>query len=63
MSFVEYAETGGLFGYGVNFLALFSRAPLFVDKILNGEKPTHIPIERPTTFDLVINLKTARYLA
>jgi putative ABC transport system substrate-binding protein len=62
ISFIEYADAGGLFGYGVNFLALYRRAPVFVDKILKGAKPADIPIERPTTFDFVINMKTARAL-
>jgi putative ABC transport system substrate-binding protein len=62
ISFIEYADAGGLFGYGANFLALYRRAPVFVDKILKGGKPADIPIERPTTFEFVINMKTAKAL-
>jgi len=62
ISFLEYAEEGGLFGYGANYLALYRRAPVFVDKILKGAKPADIPIERPTTFEFVVNLKTAKAL-
>jgi putative tryptophan/tyrosine transport system substrate-binding protein len=62
ISFIEYADAGGLFGYGPNYLALYRRAPVFVDKILKGAKPADIPIERPTTFEFVINMKTAKAL-
>jgi putative ABC transport system substrate-binding protein len=62
IGFIEYADAGGLFGYGVNFLALYRRAAVFVDKILKGAKPADIAIERPTTFDFVINMKTAKAL-
>jgi putative tryptophan/tyrosine transport system substrate-binding protein len=62
ISFVEYPDAGGLFGYGVNFLALYRRASVFVDKILKGANPGEIPIERPTKFEFVINMKTAKAL-
>jgi putative tryptophan/tyrosine transport system substrate-binding protein len=62
IGFIEYVDAGGLFGYGVNFLALYRRAAVFVDKILKGAKPSDIPVERPTTFDYVINMKTAKAL-
>ena len=63
ISFLEYADAGGLFGYGANYLALYRRVPVFVDKILKGAKPADIPIERATTFEFVINMKTAKALA
>ena len=62
ISFVEYADAGGLFGYGANYLALYRRAPVFVDKILKGARPADIPIERPTTFEFVINMQAAKAL-
>ena len=58
----EYVETGGLISYGANFPDLFRRAAEFVDKILRGTQPADIPVEQPTKFDLVINLKTAKAL-
>jgi putative ABC transport system substrate-binding protein len=58
----EFVEVGGLMSYGPSFLALFRRAGDFVDKILRGAKPADIPVEQPTRFDLIINLKTAKAL-
>jgi putative tryptophan/tyrosine transport system substrate-binding protein len=58
----EYVEAGGLMSYGPNVPDLYRRAADFVDKILRGTKPTDIPVEQPTKFDLVINLTTARAL-
>jgi ABC transporter substrate binding protein len=60
--FAELAKAGGLIGYGANLPALFRRAGYFVDKILRGAKPSDIPVEQPTEFETVVNLKTARAL-
>jgi ABC-type uncharacterized transport system substrate-binding protein len=58
----EFVEAGGLMSYGPNFLDLYRRAADFVDKILRGAKPADIPVEQPTKFDLIVNLKTAKVL-
>ena len=58
----EYVEAGGLMSYGPNFRTLFRRAAELVDNILHGTKPADIPVEQPTKFDLVVNLKTAKAL-
>jgi putative tryptophan/tyrosine transport system substrate-binding protein len=58
----ETAEEGGLLGYGPRFVELFRERARIVARILRGAKPADIPVEQPTTFDLVINLKTAKTL-
>jgi putative ABC transport system substrate-binding protein len=60
--FREYIESGGLISYGPNTAELFRRAGDYVDKILHGAKPADLPVEQPTNFDLIVNLKTAKAL-
>jgi len=56
----DWVRSGGLMSYGPNFPSLFARSAEMADKILHGTKPSNIPVEQPTRFELVINLKTAR---
>jgi putative tryptophan/tyrosine transport system substrate-binding protein len=56
----EYVDAGSLISYGPNNTELFRRAADYVDKILRGAKPGDIPVEQPTKFEFVVNLKTAK---
>ena len=57
-----WVESGGLMSYSANDIELFHRAAIFVDKILKGAKPADLPVEQPTKFEFVINLKTAKQI-
>ena len=59
-TFKHYVEVGGLMSYGVEFPTMYRRAADYVAKILNGAKPADLPVEQATTFEMVVNLKTAR---
>ena len=56
----SWVEAGGLISYSADDAAKFSRAAVYVDKILKGTKPADLPVEQPTKFELVFNLKTAK---
>jgi len=60
--FKEFAEAGGLMSHGSNRLDMWRRSADIVDKVLRGAKPADIPVEQPTKYELVINLKTAKAL-
>ena len=58
----QWVEAGGLISYGVNFLHNYRRAAGYVDRILKGAKPAELPVEQPTKFEMVVNLKAAKAL-
>jgi putative ABC transport system substrate-binding protein len=59
----EFVEAGGLISYGPNLAALQRRAAIYIDKIFEGARPGDLPVEQPTVFELMINMKTAKALS
>ena len=62
LSVKEFAEGGGLLSYGLSYEDLMRRSAVYVDRILKGAKPADLPIEQPTKFELVVNLRAAKAL-
>jgi putative ABC transport system substrate-binding protein len=60
--FREFVEAGGLMTYGVNFVDLYRRSATYIDKILKGARPADLPVEQPTKFEFIINLKAAKQI-
>jgi len=58
----EFIDAGGLMSYGLNVASMFRRTAIYVDRVLKGAKPANLPVEQPTLFELVINLRTAKAL-
>ena len=58
----EYADSGGLMSYAADIVAMFRRSASYVNRILKGSHPSQLPVEQPTKFELVVNLKTAKQI-
>jgi len=58
----EFVEAGGLMSYGPDYIFMYRRVAVFLDKILNGTKPADLPVEQPTKFEFIVNLKVAKQI-